>query len=52
MTPEKQSLYNSEYKKKMSSPDNLFTPLKVPGATADDNEEKSKIFKYMLISCY
>lgn len=43
MTPEKQSLLNSEYKRKMSSPESLFTPLKVPGASKEDNYEKSKI---------
>jgi len=42
MTPEKQSLFNSEFKRKMSSPESLFTPLKVPGALKEDNEERSK----------
>lgn len=42
MTPEKQSQLNSDLKRKMSSPESMFTPLKIPGSTKDDNYAKSK----------
>jgi len=33
-TPEK---FNSDYRRKFSSPETLFTPLKVPGAQREDS---------------
>jgi hypothetical protein len=42
MTPEKQSQLNSDFKRKMSSPESMFTPLKIPGSSKEDNYAKSK----------
>lgn len=42
-TPRKSSILNSEYKRKLSSPESLFTPLKIPGAMKDDSDIKSKL---------
>jgi len=43
-TPEKDSALLHSDMKRLSSPESLFTPMKIPGAQKDDDFEKSKLF--------
>lgn len=53
-TPKKEvsspNFYNSE--KSRSSPENIFTPLRIPGTTKFDNFETSNFYFYKLTYLY